>query len=107
MPAHYHLHHLHPTGAGAHEHEHAIDLHLLNNDTDRSHHEEDTSIFAATPDVIVKKGSLEVHPYLLLVVMMIVLTVFRSVSVRPGTRKTSLRQLYHYFSPPLRAPPLH
>ncbi len=110
LPVHYHLHHLHTSDASTHghthEHEHAIDLHLLYTDTDQSHHEEHTSTFAATPDVIVKKGSFDLEPYLLPAVLVIFLAVFRSGGTRHGTRNTAPRQHCHYLSPPLRAPPV-
>lgn len=103
MPAHYHLHHLDSTEAAVHEH--AFDLHFINANVDQSHHDEDTSIFAATPDVIVKKGSFDIYPYLLLTVILVLLTVFHRPVIRPDNYSINFKRRHPYFSPPLRAPP--
>ncbi len=105
MPAHYHLHHLDSTDATVHEH--AFDLHFITASVDQSHHDEDTSIFAATPDVIVKKGSFDIYPYLLLTIILVLLTVFHRAIIRPDNKNIILKRHCPYFSPPLRAPPRH
>ena len=105
VPAHYHLHHVHVADANTHEHEHAIDLHLLTANVDQSHHDETTSIFSATPDVIVKKGSFDVFPYLLLTLTLLLLTLYHRTRVRPRESSIGGKLRFPYFSPPLRAPP--
>ena len=57
LPAHYHLHHLYNDDAfsSATRHAHAIDLHVLTEKTGQSHHDDETTIIAASPDGIVKK----------------------------------------------------
>jgi len=105
MPAHYHLHHVHVADANTHEHEHAIDLHLITANVDQSHHDETTSVFSATPDVIVKKGSFDIFPYLLLTVALVLLTLFQLASRFFGESSSRYKQRCLYFSPPLRAPP--
>lgn len=105
MPAHYHVHHLHDVGADAHDHDHAIDLHFIAADVDQSHHDEDTSIFATTPDVIVKKLNIDVPTHLLLTILLILVTVIYRVSIRHKHENDGLYQKQAYFTPPLRAPP--
>lgn len=102
-PAHYHLHHL--ADAEPASHGHAIDLHFITIDTDPSHHNEDTSIFAATPEVIVKKSFVPVPGGVLLAIVLVLLAQFHRVKVCAGCGTTSPVQHYPYFTPPLRAPP--
>ena len=103
MPAHYHLHHIDSADAAVHEH--AFDLHFITTNADQSHHDEDTSIFAATPDVIIKKASFDNYPYLLLTVILILLTVLHRDFIRPLNNNTIFTRQHPYLSPPLRAPP--
>jgi hypothetical protein len=105
VPAHYHLHHVHVADANTHEHEHAIDLHLITANADHSHHDQTTSIFSATPDVIIKKGSFDIFPYLLLTLALILLALFQLCSRRFDESTSRHKQRCTYFSPPLRAPP--
>lgn len=106
LPAHYHLHHLYSTDST--NHGHAIDLHLITDNVDQSHHDEDTSIFAATPDVITKKDNSEITSFVLLAILLVLLPVLnKRIRIRPGYFDLTLKQHYPYFSPPLRAPPAH
>ena len=105
VPAHYHLHHVHAADANTHEHEHAIDLHLITANVDQSHHDDTTSIFSATPDVIVKKGSFDFFPYLLMTVALVLLALFQLASRRFGESASRFKQRCLYLSPPSRAPP--
>jgi hypothetical protein len=105
VPAHYHLHHVHVADANAHEHEHAIDLHLITANVDQSHHDQTTSIFSATPDVIIKKGSFDIFPYLLLAISLVLLTLYQRTVRRSDENTSRHKQRCPYFSPPLRAPP--
>ncbi len=106
LPVHYHLHHLYSADSSTHEH--AIDLHLITDNVDQSHHDEDTSIFAATPDVIAKKAYSETTSLILLAILLVLLPVLNnSIRIRPGYFDLTLKQHYPFFSPPLRAPPAH
>ncbi|UCB54490.1 MAG: hypothetical protein JSW45_11195 [Thiotrichales bacterium] len=104
MPAHYHLHHIHDTDGETHDH--AIDLHFVTTNTDQSHHDEETSIFAATPDVIVKKINSDITPFVLLTVLLVLLAVLYRVSMLHEHGNASHRPHHPYFTPPLRAPPV-
>jgi len=105
LPAHYHLHH--HDGAGLAAHTHSIDLHLIADDVGQSHHDEDTSIFAATPDVIAKKDKPELSFYIPLVILLVLVLANKNQNrIRPEHSSPGLIQHYLYFSPPLRAPPL-
>lgn len=105
MPAHYHLNHLFTDNPTSHDH--VVDFHLIADKTDHSHHGEETTVFTANPDGIVKKNNLELSSFILLAILLVILPV-------PGKRirthldycNASLKQSYHHFSPPLRAPPL-
>ena len=103
MPAHYHLHHIHSAESTAHEH--AIDLHVIADTVEQSHHDENTSVFAATPDVIVKKSSIDIHPYMLLTILLVLLAIFDRVRIH--FRRSDSNPVHHYpfLTPPLRAPP--
>lgn len=105
MPAHYHLHHVHNTSDTVNHH--AIDLHFVTADTDQSHHDEYTSIFAATPDVIVKKGGSDMHLLLLLTLILLSLPMFKRIGIGPCHYIAGFKQHHPYLSPPLRAPPVH
>ena len=104
LPAHYHLHHHDSAGLAAHAH--SIDLHLISDNMAQSHHDEDTSIFAATPDVIAKKGNPEFSVYMLLAILLVLILAHRNLAMSLyDQRDEGLIQHYPYFSPPLRAPP--
>ena len=106
LPAHYHLHHIDSKELAAHTH--TIDLHLITDVVGQSHHDEDTSIFAATPDVIAKKGKPDLSVYIPLAILLILILAHNNQQVRLRSEQTdSARKQHHtYFSPPLRAPPL-
>ena len=105
LPAHYHLHHIDSTELAAHTH--TIDLHLIADGVGQSHHDEDTSIFAATPDVIAKKGKPELSVYIPLAILLVLLMVGNNPTrLRPEQTDSARTQHRPYFSPPLRAPPL-
>ena len=104
MPAHYHLHHINDIDTA--EHDHVLDLHLITDRHGHAHHDEDTSIIAATPDVIVKTDkSLVVLFVPLGLVLLLLLILADKVGLR--YRHHGVRQVlqYRYYSPPLRAPP--
>ena len=103
MPAHYHLHHIHDTDSGTHDH--AIDLHFVTANADQSHHDEETSIFNATPDAIVKKISSDISPFVLLTVLLVLLAILYRISMRHEHGYADHRPRHPYFTPPLRAPP--
>ena len=105
IPAHYHLHHTHSHDPAGHEH--TIDLHLVTDNSGQSHHDEDTSFFAATPDVIVKKVHYDAAPFLLMAIILVLTTVFNRIAARSAGSHTRTRRQADYFSPPLRAPPRH
>ena len=105
LPAHYHLHHHDSAEPAAHAH--SIDLHLISDNMGQSHHDEDTSIFAATPDVIAKKGKPDLSVYIPLAILLIlILANNNQVRLRPEQTDSARKQHHPYFSPPLRAPPL-
>ena len=104
LPAHYHLHHLSNTDATTHAH--VIDLHLVTDTTEQSHHDGDTTSFKAVPDEGVKSSSL-FTPFILLALLLIVvpINVIR-INVRPEFLNNHLKRTYPHFTPLLRAPPL-
>ena len=105
LPAHDHLHHIDRTELAAHTH--SIDLHLIADGVGQSHHDEDTSIFAATPDVIAKKYTPELSVYIPLAILLVLLIAgTHSTRLRPNQTDSARTQHHPYFSPPLRAPPL-
>lgn len=104
MPAHYHLHHLNDTDPA--EHAHVLDLHLISDSNRNAHHDEDTSIIAATPDVIVKTVNSLLASFVLLALFLLMLsTLAEKVRLRYSHCGVRLVRQYHYYSPPLRAPP--
>ena len=105
VPAHYHLHHHDSAELAAHTH--SIDLHLISDDMGQSHHDEDTSIFAATPDVIAKKDKPDFSVYIPLAILLALTLAHMSQNrIRPDHGDQGLEPHYPYFSPPLRAPPV-
>ena len=106
MPAHYHLSHLFDNHSS--DHAHVIDFHLITDKTDQSHHGEDTAVFTATPDGIVKKSNPDFSPFIFLAVLLVLFPIFNNqLRFYQGYGDVNLKQSYHHFSPPLRAPPLH
>ena len=104
MPSHYHLHHLNDNGAA--EHDHALDFHIIADGNGHVHHDSDTSIIAATPDVIVNtEKSLLASILPLGLVLLLLLSVAVAVRLRHRHRNVRLVRRFHYYHPPLRAPP--
>jgi hypothetical protein len=104
LPAHYHLHHHDSVETAAHAH--SIDLHLISDGAGQSHHDEDTSIFAATPDVIAKKDKSDIPVYIPLSILLVLILVHKNQnSIRHDQSDQCREPHYPYFSPPLRAPP--
>jgi len=104
LPAHYHLHHHDSAELAAHTH--SIDLHLISDNMGQSHHDQDTSIFAATPDVIAKKDKPDFSVYIPLAILLVLILVHNNINrIRPDQSNQCLVPYYPYFSPPLRAPP--
>ena len=105
LPAHYHLHHHESVGRAAHAH--SIDLHLISDDRGQSHHDEDTSIFSATPDAIAKQGKPDFPIDIPLAILLVLILAHNNRNrIRPDQNDQCLKPHYPYFSPPLRAPPL-
>ena len=115
LPAHYHLHHLysddmHNADAGITpaSHAHTMDLHLLTDTAGQSHHEEDVTSIAASPDTVINKSAPLFSPIILLAVILALLpSLSKPVFIQPANRNIGFKKLYLYFSPLLRAPPLH
>ena len=111
LPAHYHLHHLYNDDAfssAATGHAHVIDLHVLTEKTGQSHHDDETTIIAASPDGTVKKSNPEFSPFILLVIVLLSLPVLsKQKNIQLNYRSTDLKLPYPHFTPLLRAPPLH
>ena len=104
LPAHYHLHHLNDIDTA--EHDHVLDLHFIADSDGHAHHDDDTSIIAATPDVIVKTDkSLLVSFVPLGLVLLLLLALVDKVSLKCCHHGVRLVRQYRYYSPPLRAPP--
>ena len=106
LPAHYHLHHL--DSADPATHAHAIVLHVITDELAHTHHDEGTSIFAATPDGIIKKDSPVFSSYPLLAFLLVILAVAHyRASTWSEHNDPGRKRHYPFFSPPLRAPPQH
>ena len=106
MPAHYHLHHLNDIDTG--EHDHVLDLHWIADSNGHAHHDDDTSIIAATPDVIVKTDKSHLASFVPLgLILLLLQTRVDRVGLRHSRHGVRLVRQYRYSSPPLRAPPLH
>lgn len=117
FPAHYHIHHLSNDNdlgvdagvsplTSATSHAHTIDLHVLAEKVGQSHHDEATSI-AISPDGIVNKSKTDFFPFILLAVVLLLMPMLRQCSnVYLNYARTSNKQRYPNFIPPLRAPPL-
>lgn len=113
QPAHYHLHHLYhdktlASMAAIHEHSHAIDLHILTKNTGHAHHDGSTTIFAASPDGIMKKNNADFTPFILLMIVLLLMPVLKiQVKVQHYFKKTKPQYSHPHFTPLLRAPPLY
>ena len=109
LPAHYHLHHLHGDdmhSATAGVPAHVIDLHLLTDSTGQSHHNEDVTSIAASPDGIVKKSNPVFAPFIFLAIMLVLfLFLNKQIKIRIDYKYINLKQSYPHFTPLLRAPP--
>jgi hypothetical protein len=111
LPTHYHLHHLYNDetfSSSTAIHEHVIDLHVLTEKTGQSHHHDEATIIAASPDGMMKKSNPGFSPFILLAMVLLLLPVFnRQINIQLISRSTKLKQRYPHFAPLLRAPPLH
>jgi hypothetical protein len=111
LPAHYHLHHLDNDdmfSSTTAVHAHVIDLHILTEQSGQSHHDDEATIIAASPDGIVKKSNPDFFPFILLaMVLLLVSALYKSINIQLNYKSTGLKQSYPHFSPLLRAPPLH
>jgi hypothetical protein len=109
LPAHYHLHHLYDDAISstATRHEHVIDLHVLTEKTGQSHHDDEATIIAASPDGILKKSNPDFSPFILLVIVLLLLRVLcKQINTQLNYKSINLKQSYLHFTPLLRAPPL-
>lgn len=103
LPSHFHIHYFSDSHTGALEN--AIDLHITNNSTDLSHHE-DSPTLKSTVDAQVKK-ILKVFNEILLISWysrLAMLPMFNMHSVAIMQSRQSISQ-YYYINPPQRAPP--
>ncbi len=111
LPTHYHLHHLYNDetfSSATTTHAHVIDLHVLTEKTGQSHHHDEATIIAASPDGMMKKSNPGFSPFILLAMVLLLLPVFnRQINIQLISRSTKLKQRYPHFAPLLRAPPLH
>jgi len=106
LPAHYHVHHQSSDVTSAHTH--TVDLHTLSNTSSSAHHDGSEVNFAATPDGVIKKQDSIFDLSLVLTVFLVSLALLHNrTQVRPFNWYIPLKRTYLYFSPPLRAPPLH
>ncbi len=110
LPAHYHLHHIHNDdsfSSATTTHAHVIDLHVLTETTGQSHHQDEATIIAISPDGIVKKSNPEFSPFILLAIILLLLPALsKRINIQLNYRSTNLKQSYPHFAPLLRAPPL-
>ena len=111
LPAHYHLHHLYNDetfSSAATTHEHVIDLHVLTEKTGQSHHHDDATVIAASPDGVVKKSNPDFSPFILLAIVLLLLPALnKRLNMQLNYKSTNLKPRYPHFTPLLRAPPLH
>ena len=111
LPAHYHLHHGYNDetfGSAATEHTHIIDLHVLTEKTGQSHHDDEATIIALSPDGIVKKSSPDFFPFIMLAIVLLLLPALnKRINIPLNYRSTDPKQSYPHFTPLLRAPPLY
>jgi len=111
LPAHYHLHHLYNDetfSSAATTHTHIIDLHILTENDGQSHHDDEATIIAVSPDGIVKKSNPDFPPFILLAIVLLLLPALnKRINIPLNYRRTDFKQSYPHFTPLLRAPPLH
>ena len=111
LPAHYHLHHRYhdeTSSLAATEHTHIIDLHVLTESAGQSHHDDEATIIAISPDGIVKKSNPEFSPFILLAIVLLLLPALnKRINIPLTYRSTAAKQSYPHFTPLLRAPPLY
>ncbi len=109
LPAHYHLHHLYndeTLSSAATTHKHVIDLHVLTEKTGQLHHDDEVTIFAASPDGIMKKSGPDYSPFILLAIVLLLLpALITRKSLLLSYKSTNLKQPLPHFTPLLRAPP--
>lgn len=104
LPAHYHLHHLSTSDTPTHAHE--VDLHVMVDVSEQSHHGEEITIINSTPDILLKDTNFVPPLVALLAVWFISLFVSNlRTSVRLDFENVALKQVFNFFAPPLRAPP--
>ncbi len=111
LPAHYHLHHRYNDeifSSAETGHTHIIDLHVLTESAGQSHHDDEATIIALSPDGIVKKSSPDFSPFILLAVVLLLLPALnKRINIPLTYRSTAAKQSYPHFTPLLRAPPLY
>ncbi len=111
LPAHYHLHHLYNDDAfssAATEHAHVIDLHVLTESAGQSHHDDESTIIAVSPDGIVKKSNPEFSPFIMLAIVLLLLPALnKRINIPLNYRSADPKKPYPHFIPLLRAPPLY
>jgi hypothetical protein len=111
LPAHYHLHHLYNDenlDLAATKHAHIIDLHILTESAEQSHHDEEATIIALSPDGIVKKSNADFSPFIMLAIVLLLLPALnKRINIPLSYRNTTPKQSYPHFTPLLRAPPLY
>jgi hypothetical protein len=103
LPMHIHLHHM--DGARSASHDHAVDVHLVADNTDSSHHD-DATVLSVSPNALLKQIDDSPLP---LAALFFLFVLVPAVSPRIGKQVISSdyipRQTFHHFNPPLRAPP--
>ena len=110
LPAHYHLHHIYNDDAfsSAARHAHVIDLHVLTESAGQSHHDDEATIIAVSPDGIVKKSNPEFSPFIMLAIVLLLLPALnKGINIPLNYRSTDPKKPYPHFIPLLRAPPLY
>ena len=104
LPMHMHLHHVEE--AASQSHEHVVDLHLLMDNSDLSHHES-AAVLPVSVDGILKKVS--DNPFasaLLACLFSLFLLITSYFKQQPPKTENHFKDSHYHFSPPLRAPPL-
>ena len=90
------------------KHAHIIDLHILTESAEQSHHDEEATIIALSPDGIVKKSNADFYPFIMLAIVLLLLPSLNNrINIQLNHRNTAPRQSYPHFAPLLRAPPLY
>ncbi len=110
LPAHYHLHHLYDDNTfnvAATAHTHVIDLHVLSDDIGQSHHSDEATSIAVTPDGIRKNSHPDFFPFILLTILLLLVhTLSKRINILLCHITTGHKKHHPYFTPLLRAPPL-